>query len=213
MDVKSIKPYGISANYDVDDLEFCNVVYMCIKNIHNSEYHIPDNFKNIVESVISDVYGISEYLYENDHRYYCYLTIKKRYVAPMGYGNREGWHIDGFESDQHNFIWSDSEHMPTEVCVGNFNLSQDHNKSLSEMDEQARYKGRIQLNANMLYEMDQQCVHRPSVNLSQEYVLRTFIKITYSKELFNGIGNAWNYKLPQFKPNKPRMPNRNHTVL
>lgn len=212
MEVLSCIPKGVIANYDTSRLEFCNIVYMCIKNIDSSEYQVPDNIYSLVSSVISDIYKLSPSLYNDDWTKYCYLTIKKMYIQPNSYGNREGFHIDGFLSDQDNFIWSDCEATPTEVALGTFILSDDHEKSLGEMSLQASKMFRQTLSTNVLYNMNQSCVHRPTNNRAAGAVLRTFIKLTYSKELFNCYGNAWNYKLPHIKPNTQRGETRNHTV-
>ena len=211
--ITSKKPYCVVSNYDVSDLEFCNIVYMCIKQAGHSEYQIPDNLISLVEKVISDVYSLSPNLYDDDWTKYCYLTIKKMYIQPNSLGNREGWHIDGFKSDQENFIWSDCDATPTEVSLGNFDLTDDHCVSLTEMMVQSYDNFNLQLESNRLYMMDRECVHRPTVNNTNKVVLRTFIKITYSKELFNCLGNAWNYKLPHIKPSKERFDCRNHGVI
>ena len=212
MKVNSTIPNGVIANYDTSRLEFCNIVYMCIKNIGSSEYQIPDNLHSLISSVISDIYKLSSSLYNDDWTKYCYLTIKKMYVQPNSYGNREGFHIDGFLSDQDNFIWSDCEATPTEVALGEFILSDDHEKSLEEMTSQSSKMFKQTLSTNVLYDMNQNCVHRPTTNRTDKAVLRTFIKVTYSKELFNCYGNAWNYKLPHIKPRTQRSYIRNHTV-
>lgn len=206
-------PKGIVANYDTSNLEYCNIVYMCIKQAGCSEYQIPHNFQDLVNQIISDIYKINEDLYDNDWTKYCYLTIKKGYIQPNSTGNRSGFHIDGFKSDQENFIWSDCDATPTEVVVGNFLLTNDHEKSLDEMERQASKWFKHQLETNYLYEMNQKCVHRPTFNNTNNSVLRTFVKVTYSKELFNCLGNAWNYKLPHIKPSVERNNFRNHAVL
>lgn len=211
MIVQSKRPNGVIACYNVSELEYCNIVYMCIKQKGNSEYHIPDNLEPLVNQVLADIYRLSPNLYNNDWTKYCYLTIKKQYIQPNSYGNREGWHIDGFKSDQENFIWSDS--LPTCVSLGDFNLTNDHNISLKEMSEQASFLGYDLLKSNMLYEMNQECVHKPIKNQTKDVLLRTFIKITFSNELFNCFGNAWNYKLPNIKPTTHRNNERNHGVL
>lgn len=213
MKVYSNIPVGIKAEYDVSELEYCNIVYMCIKQAGCSEYQIPSNLEPIVNQVIGDIYKLNENLYDDDWTKYCYLTIKKMYVQPNTLGNREGFHIDGFKSDQENFIWSDNSAIPTEVAVGGFYLTNDHDKSLLEMHVQSSYMFKHQLDVNTLYELDQTCVHRPTVNNTNKAILRTFIKITYSKELFNCYGNAWNYKLSHIKPNRNRNEHRNHSVL
>ena len=211
--IHSTIPKGLYTKYDTESLEFCNIVYMCIKQAGSSEYSVPDNLKEIVDSVISDIYTLSPDLYDNDWTKYCYLTIKKMYVQPNSYGNREGFHIDGFLSDQENFIWSDCEETPTEVSIGKFELSNSHETSLTEMMVQASYNFTEQLKPFNLYDMNHSIVHRPTKNLNNEAVLRTFIKVTYSKELFNCVGNAWNYKLPHIRPAVKRNQSRNHTVL
>lgn len=211
-EVNSTVPNGVCAKYDTSRLEFCNIVYMCIKDIGSSEYKVPDNIQSLVSNVIADVYKLSPSLYDNDWTKYCYLTIKKMYVQPNSYGNREGFHIDGFLSDQDNFIWSDCEATPTEVALGSFILSECHEKSLEEMSLQSFNMFKHTLSTNVLYDMNQSCVHRPTTNRTDKAVLRTFIKITYSNELFNCYGNAWNYKLPHIKPSEQRSEIRNHTV-
>lgn len=213
MIVQSILPAGIPLELDTSNMEFSNIVYMCIKQANNSEYKIPDNYSYIVNQIIGSIHHKSDYLYENDWKYNCYLTIKRRYVSPGSNDNRPGWHIDGFKSDQYNFIWFDS--IPTEVCAGRFDLSNDHEDSLEEMLIQSGGNDKFvhTLSENNLYEMDQSCVHRTSINKMNKAILRTFIKITYSKEMFNCIGNAWNYKLPHIRYNKVRNETRNHTVL
>lgn len=211
--VNSKVPNGVIAHYDVSELEYCNIVSMCLKQAGCSEYQIPHNLEPLVNQIVSDIYKLSESLYEDDWTKYCYLTIKKMHIQPSTLGNREGFHIDGFKSDQENFIWSDCAETPTEVAIGNFLLSNDHEKSLVEMEDQAHKCFKHQLATNTLYEMDQECVHRPTVNNTNKTILRTFIKITYSKELFNCFGNAWNYKLPHIKPNKFRNETRNHSVI
>ena len=209
----SKKPPCVVANYDVSGLEFCNIVYMCVKQAGSSEYQIPENIRDLIEQIIPDIYSLSPNLYNDDWTKYCYVTIKKMFIQPHTLGNREGWHIDGFKSDQENFIWSDSDAVPTEVSLGDFELTNDHNKSLTEMLEQSCNNFNLQLESNRLYMLDQECVHRPTLNKTNTSVLRTFIKVTYSKELFNCIGNAWNYKLPDIKPTKQRFNCRNHSVV
>ena len=53
--VHSKIPNGVASNYDVSELEFCNIVYMCIKQAGCSEYQIPSN----LEILVSQVIGIS----------------------------------------------------------------------------------------------------------------------------------------------------------
>ena len=211
--IESVAPSGIVRNIDTSKLEYCNIVNMCIKESNSDEYLIPENLKPFVKELISDAYLLSPKLLVNNSDMYAYLTIKKMYIQPNTCGNRDGWHIDGFMSDQKNFIWSDCSATPTEVSIGSFDLTLDHEKSIDEMYEQGWGNFNLQLKSNVLYEMNQECVHRPTRNETNKSVLRTFIKLTYTKELFNGYGNAWNYLIPHIKPSKERSICRNHGVL
>lgn len=213
INVQSRKPFGCVRNIDTTDLEYCNIVNMCIKDINSDIYEIPDNLHKYVAPLINDAYLLTPSLLLGSNKSYVYLTIKKMYIQPNACGNRDGWHIDGFMSDQLNYIWSDCDAVPTEVSIGEFTLTLDHEKSIDEMYEQSCGNFIAQLKSNVLYEMDKSIVHRPSKNNTNSAVLRTFIKLTFTKELFNGYGNAWNYKLPNIKPSKDRNICRNHGVV
>lgn len=213
MEVNSNLPKGIHALFEVDNLEYCSVVYMCIKQAGCSEYQVPDNLRNLVNELLSSVYKLRPSLYTDDWTKYCYITVKRQFIQPQSFPNRYGWHIDGFKSDQENFIWCDS--IPTEVSTGKFILTNDHDISLEEMLDQARDSRHFvhTLQTHTLYYLDQECVHNVSKNKLDKAVLRTFIKLTFSTELFNCIGNAWNYKLPHIKPTTYRKEIRNHGVI
>ena len=83
-------PQGIKVNVDTDNLEYCNFVYMCIKE-PNSYYHIPDNILGLLEPILNTIWNnyVSS---EQSRKQYCYVTIKKMYIQPNTFGNREGWH-------------------------------------------------------------------------------------------------------------------------
>lgn len=56
---------------------------MCIKQEGSAEYSVPDNLQLLVKWQMSGIYDLSEYLYDNDYRYNCYLSIKHEYVNPL----------------------------------------------------------------------------------------------------------------------------------
>ena len=213
MKIQSKLPKGVILDLPVNDLEYCNIVYMCIKQKGNYEYCIPENFEKVVEPIITSIYQISDDVWNDVRNMNCYITIKKMYVQPNTSGNRDGWHIDGFLGNQYDFVWSDHLATPTEVAVGDFELTPDHELSITEMYQQSVRAFNIPLDVGKLYYMGEQCVHRPTTNKTSKPVLRTFIKVTFTYDDFNAIGNAWNYKLPHVKPNKQRNECRNHGVL
>lgn len=126
-----------------------------------------------------------------------------------GCGNREGWHCDGFGSDDVNYIWTDS--VPTEFCVQEFNLTDDHNKSLIEMEQQANPMSCVRSKENQLLRLTPSIVHRPYP--AEDSTLRTFIKVSCSNNIYNLKGNASNPLMPELNWDKvERKEYRNHPV-
>ncbi|AHY26794.1 hypothetical protein vB_AbaP_Acibel007_23 [Acinetobacter phage vB_AbaP_Acibel007] len=207
MHIASTMPQGIFCPLPaVSNLEFCNFTYMCVRDplAFEGALRVPENLQDIVIPLLSLI------LDKVDTDDYIYVTVSRKHLQPNTCGNRAGWHVDGFLSDDQSFIWFDK--LPTQIALGGFEVSPDHEQSLEQFDAQVDY-GNIQYTEPaMLYEL-KDCVHRPVFNHTNDVQLRTFVKIVISKERFNGIGNAWNYLLPHIKPTKQRGESRNHTVV
>lgn len=186
-------------------LEFCNITYMCIKE-PKGLLSIPDNFNPVLKPVLAELFK-----HEDFDDKYIYFSLKKGHVTPYTMSMRAGFHVDGFLSTDRNWVISDS--LPTTVALGQFNVEPDHGTSLEQFKSQSRFKQCTQLKPHTLYELDKECVHASTTNLTDATIVRTFLKIVVADELFNGIGNAWNYKLPHIKPNAHRGSSRNHTVV
>lgn len=193
--------------FSVTPSEMMFVMYMPIKLPYGS-IRIPDNLK-CYQDLIDYSIGFEE---GYNHPYslrdkYIYLTAKHMYVSSKYPGNRCGWHIDGFLSDDVNYIWTDRN--PTEFCSQIFELHLDHSKSLVEMEEQVKEEN-IQTNpVNSLMRLDQTMVHRVSPNIEEG--MRTFVKITISENRYNMAGNAHNHLLDYSWEMLPRKTCRNHT--
>lgn len=119
---------------------------------------------------------------------YLYLTAKRLFTSPTCCWNRPGWHIDGFGTDDMNYIWSDS--FPTEFCVQPFDLSDDHAMSMDQMTQQARWANVRAYDDNLLLGLDTTVVHRVAPVTSCG--VRTFAKISISRNRYNLRGNAHN---------------------
>lgn len=117
-----------------------------------------------------------------------YLTAKRLFVSPTCCWNRPGWHIDGFGTDDKNYLWSDS--FPTEFCVQPFDLSDDHALSMVEMEQQVRRENICTYDNNLLLGLDTAVVHQVAPVLSCG--VRTFAKISISRNRYNLRGNAHN---------------------
>jgi hypothetical protein len=130
--------------------------------------------------------------WDND---YVYITAKTLYVKPETPGNRPGWHSDGFMTGDLNYIWSDKN--PTVFFCDNslHSFSADHVHSLDEMNQlcepdpskQFRYA-----NKNLM-KLDQRVLHKVDTNIQPG--IRTFVKISVSKDVYALKGNSINHEL------------------
>lgn len=139
---------------------------------------------------------------------YIYLTAKYMYQESGCSYNREGYHSDGFMTDDINYIWSDKN--PTTFNTSRFNLTLDDSISLIEMDSQADVNNDIKFENNTLLRLNQFNIHK--VSFSEESGMRTFIKVSFSKDKYDLIGNSvnylldydWNYKARKIDRNIPQ---------
>ncbi len=187
--------------FDIDCKEFMFVQYMPVKMAGDWTVIIPNNlacFIPLIKAIDGTV----------DDSDYVYITAKKMFVSAQCAANRSGWHIDGFGTDDINFIWSDS--IPTEFCIQDFELSDDHDISLQQMEQQARAENIKTYPNNSLLGLNSSMVHRVSTLPFEG--CRTFMKISISKEKYNLIGNAHNYLFDYEWPMIERSATRNHPV-
>jgi hypothetical protein len=158
--------------------------YLPIKMAGKIEIKIPENLK-VFESLITTVYtDIKDYVGS-----YIYITAKHLYVTPQYWGNRPGYHTDGFMTDDINYIWSDCN--PTIFNKSEFKITPDHLISLKEFEEQALEENEIRYPNNFLLKLDQSVVHKVAPVTESRF--RTFVKISVSKKRYNLKGNSHNY--------------------
>lgn len=119
---------------------------------------------------------------------YVYITCKNMYVEPGSYGNRPGWHGDGFGTADLNFVWCSSS--PTEFVVQDFEVSTDDAQSLVEFEEQVKPENIKFAEPNSLYRIDPSHIHRVALNRTGGS--RCFVKISLSEHKFNLEGNSIN---------------------
>jgi hypothetical protein len=189
--------------FDIKADEFVYHVYMPIKMRISCDIRIPDHLQCYKPLIIAAMAGKLWY------RDYVYLTVKKMYVQKGGTANRPGWHIDGYGTENDlNFIWSDC--IPTEFCSGEFNLSDCHEKSLLEMEQQAEGKPIFTYPEKTLLCLNNKIVHR--VGVCKETCLRTFVKISISKDRYDLAGNAHNHLFDYDWSLVERQGSRNHPI-
>ena len=183
---------------DIECPEMMFNLYLPIKMKNSDEFRIPENMKFIqplleeIEDIISDNY--------------VYLTVKKMYVNNTCRGNREGWHSDGFQTDDINYIWYDSR--PTQFAIQSFDISDDCEKSLKEFRRQ--FSGTItSYDCKSLLRLTQRNIHRVSMNDFDEGI-RTFVKVSISKNKYNLADNSHNHLFDYKWDMKCRQTERNH---
>jgi hypothetical protein len=146
---------------------------------------------------------------------FVYLTAKTLFVSGEYIGNRPGWHCDGFGTDDLNFIWADR--APTEFITSPkhklFTISADCDRSMEQMEQIGKLSEGLNLIETYpdkhLLRLDRTVIHRSPVNF--ETGMRTFVKVSISKDRYDLIGNAINHSLLCFsEPRVPRRESRNH---
>ena len=145
-------------------------------------------------------FGLDEY-----KESFMYVTAKSLYQQPNVSFNRMGWHSDGFLTEDINYIWCDKD--PTIFNKSEFNLTLDDTVSMKEMEEQALEINDITFKENELLRLDQYNIHKVAPVL--EGGMRTFVKISFSKDKYDLIGNSHNYLLDYNWEMKQRNTDRN----
>ncbi len=191
----------IVGEFVTPNCELMFVLYMPIRLAGQQQVCIPDHLQDyspLVDAAL-DYEGA-----KGDGRY-VYLTVKSLFVQPGCVGGRPGWHTDGFGTSDVNYIWSDKD--PTEFCIQPFDLSDDHEVSMRQMDEQARAENIQTFGACQILRLDARHVHRCPINPAPGY--RTFARVSFSDDRYDLIGNARNYGLDYNWTMHPRGSTRN----
>ena len=186
----------IVASVQLYPSEICYCQYLPIFMFGN--LRIPRNFE-----WIKPLYNLIEHTQDD----YVYITAKHMWVTEDS-ANREGWHIDGFMTEDVNYIWYDTH--PTQFCEMPFNLIENHEQSIEQMSWQALPSMFKEYPVNTLLRLDNSVVHR--VNPKPFNGLRTFVKISVSRDRYNLQGNSHNYLFDYCWDMKSRKKTRNHPV-
>jgi hypothetical protein len=153
------------------------------------EDRVKDNFGSLISKVLCDyvgVYGLDSFVDS-----YVYVTVKHLWQTRGTSFNRQGWHTDGFGTQDINYIWSNRN--PTVFNISDFNLSTDDTVSILQMEEQAAGINDYIFANNTLFRLTPFNVHR--VNPIQQEGMRTFCKVSFSKDKYNLKGNSHNHLL------------------
>lgn len=184
-------PHSIG-QYSVPCKEMMFYQYLPIKLIGQTEITIEDRLKVFSELIGTSccdfigVFGLDKYVQS-----YVYLTAKCMFQQNNCSFNRPGYHADGFMTDDINYIWSDC--LGTIFNTTEFQLSKDDSKSILQMEKQAKAKNEVIYPDGTLLRLDQFNIHKVApVNTPR---MRTFLKLSFSADKYDLIGNSRNHLL------------------
>lgn len=146
-------------------------------------------FDKLIGVICCDFIG--EFGLDNYVGSYVYFTAKHLYQMPNCSFNRMGWHSDGFLTDDINYIWCDK--YPTIFNKTDFNLPLNDLLSMEEMEKQAMPFNNVTYKENQLLRLNQFNIHK--VAPIEKGGMRTFLKVSISKDKYDLIGNSHNYLL------------------
>lgn len=141
---------------------------------------------------------------------YVYITAKTLLVTPDNPGNRPGFHSDGFMTDDLNLIWSDCNPTLFWQPERRVSFTQDCSVSLKEMEALAGpdTAHHVTYPDKSLLILDQRVIHRVADVAKPS--MRTFVKISISKDRYNLVGNSINHLLSPDWDYFERKEERNH---
>lgn len=179
---------------DIDPKEMMFSMYLPISVPGSADYTLIPNL-NVFIPLIETTRNDCRQIFTDS---YVYLTAKTLWVEGDYIGNRPGWHIDGYGTDDLNYIWAD--HAPTEFLEVHpvINLSDDCDKSLGQMEALAKCSNENAFHTypdKHLLRLDNTVIHRSPIGFKSG--MRTFVKISISPERYNLEGNAVNHLLPE----------------
>lgn len=205
-------PEVVKENVEVDSTEMMYYLYLPVKLAGQTSYwvNVEERLKPFTGLVLDCMQDFVDRRLDGDdyalNQYNVYLSVSRLFVPAGKAPNRPGWHSDGFMSDDVSYIWYDSH--PTIFNISHFELSQDHKASIQEMTEQADPENNITFPCNTILFLDQSVIHKVNEDITEDGV-RTFVKVTISKDKFDLKGNSHNYELAYFWPERERDLDRN----
>lgn len=189
---------------DIESKEMMFWLYCPIKLPGHALSVVPDNLKQFIPLIREAVFDIT---YKQWYDSYVYITAKTLFVTADNPGNRPGWHSDGFMTDDLNYVWSDCNGTmfwePDEAVE----FTQDHKLSLDEMQKAADAGPHVVYPDKHLLRLNQGVIHRVA-DVTKPGV-RTFVKISVSKDKYDLVGNSVNHKLAPDWEYKDRILERN----
>jgi hypothetical protein len=184
-----------------------------------SQICIPNEFSQFTD-FFKTVIQFEKMINPNFDQTYAYLCIDQRQVEPNGFQRRPGWHADSFITKNTHLQYNENfspvmdtvylayDCLATEFNKGPFSFpkSVDNHSNdavLQHFESSAKSHNIITFPNHTILKMDPCCVHRVQMNNTNFIIDRTFIKLTFTTEIFNRLGNDHNklfdYNWPLFQ--------------
>lgn len=196
----------VIGNFRGECPEFMTVQYMPVEM--HGYMRLPHRMqwlKPMITLVRDDLYMRNKFQYAR----YIYATVKHGYVDVGVHQNRPGWHIDGYGSDDLNYIWYDR--CPTQFLDQKMQLPEDHEQSMALMEVHACPENIVSYFNKLVLKLDNTVIHR--VSPMPIAGLRTFVKLSVSEHKYNLKGNAHNYLFDYDWKMYERQAHRNHPFV
>lgn len=209
-----MKYYGeLPKSLGIREIQLTEMMYYLylpikMKGKHNPkiEDRIMEPFGKLIGEINCDFIG--EYGLDRYVNSYIYVSAKRLYQSPGHSFNRPGYHSDGFLSDDINYIWCNID--PTVFNTSKYALTEHHEYSLTEMDQQSLKENEYRFHPKELLRLDQYNIHR--VADVEKPSVRTFFKLSFSLDRYNLEGNSRNFLFDYNWDYKEREEIRNHPV-
>lgn len=200
---------------DINPTEMLFHMYMPVSLPGSSKIHLPDHLKVFADLIILAKTRDPQRFHDE----HVYLTAKTLWVSGEFIGNRPGWHSDGFGTDDLNYIWADRaptvflhDEVFNEGIVFNGYDCNSFYSMCNELGEEAdmwdtAWKTKT-FNDKHLLRLDPSVIHRSPINFEEG--MRSFAKVSISKDIYNLKGNATNHLLNTGWVMQERNKERNH---
>jgi hypothetical protein len=187
-----------------------SVLNMPIK-MPGSDFRIPGElaqFRELLQKMIDHEVEINPDL----KNFYAYITVDHHFVKKSTTHRRGGIHIDGVQGARYKVklppehTYSACDRLGTIFYGQPFDLraldpSRQHVHA--ELERQARPESRIQTNGYELYFWDSYSAHEAGI--AQEDMIRTFVRIEFSKKIYDGVGDTQSPMFDYYWPRVPRV--------
>lgn len=160
-------------------------------------------FREVIELAVACERALNPHF---DTDYYAYFTVDQKRVENGVAQRRVGWHGDAFISPEttrldEGPVWVDntyvvSDSLPTLFLPGPFSLrgldATDIRAVLKRFEELAAGKTPVRFEPFTVVRMTPYDIHTPDINTSGRAIDRTFVKIQFSRDRLNMLGNTLN---------------------